>query len=360
MVDYLERRLKKVRTELSRQRLDAVLLTDVRNVRYLSNFSGDDSWLVVTSRDAALLTDSRYIEQARAECRHCEIVERAGSLSQACRKQLNSRRLHRAGFEADSLTWSTWQALHDDSIEWQPTSGLVEKLRRVKDPNEIRNIKRAVAVAEECFRRATAGIRPGVTEVDVANEIEITLRRLGGDCSSFDTIVLFGERCSLPHGRPGRRVLKPGEPVLIDWGVRVGEYVSDLTRTLLPSTMNSRLEAVYQAVLAAQQAAIRAARGGVAARSVDMAARRSLKRRGLDVHFRHGLGHGVGMCVHEGPVLSRHSSEKLRTGMVVTIEPGVYIPGWGGVRIEDMVQITGGGCKVLTSLPKQLKDVCVL
>jgi len=254
MIDYIERRLKKVRTRLRKQHLDAFLISDILNVRYLSGFTGDDSWLLVAEDHAALLTDSRYTEQAQAECRHCRVVQRSRSLHETCLEFLKRCHLEQVGFEADSLTYAAWQDLQDEAVRWQPTRGIVEDLRRKKDRQEMKKIRQAVAAAEECFRAVAPGVRPGVTEAEVANEIEVTLRRLGAEGSSFETIVLFGERTSLPHGRPGNRVLKPGEPVLIDWGARVGQYVSDLTRMLLPSTMSTKLKRVYRAVLAAQQA----------------------------------------------------------------------------------------------------------
>jgi len=358
--DYFQMRLAKLRSRLRKKRLDALLITGATNVRYISGFTGDDSWFVSGREEAALLTDSRYTEQAQSECAHCEVIERKGSMRDTCLKYLKARTIRTVGFEADSISYGEWQRLQGGPAEWRPTSGLVEDLRLIKDAGEIKNIRQAAAIAEECFESIREWIRPGVTEGLVANEIENMLRRLGASASSFETIVLFGQRSSLPHGRPGRRVLRPGEPVLIDWGARLGLYNSDLTRMLLPSTISTKLERIYKAVLEAQQAAIDAARPGMAAGDLDAVARNRLKRARLGRRFGHGLGHGVGMEVHEAPTIRQASGAELRPGMVFTIEPGAYMPGWGGVRIEDMIQLTRKGRRVLTSLPKKLEDVCVL
>jgi len=358
--DYLQRRLTKLRDRLRKSKLDALLVTDAANVRYMSGFTGDDSWLVVAADRAALLTDSRYTEQAEGECRHCEVVGRRASLRDACTGYLKAHKLQTAGFEADSLAYGEWLGLKDGPVRWQPTTAMVEKLRLIKDASEIKKIRQAAVVAEKCFERISGWIKPGMTEAQVAGEIEYILRRLGADGSSFETIVLFGERTSLPHGRPGERALQPGEAVLIDWGARLCLYNSDLTRMLLPSTISAKLERIYRAVLEAQQAAIDAARPGMTAHELDAVARDRLKKARLATRFGHGLGHGLGMEIHEGPTVKRGGDTRLRPGMVFTIEPGAYMPGWGGVRIEDMVQLTRTGRRVLTSLPKDLEDVCVL
>jgi len=326
----------------------------------MSGFTGADSWLVVARDGAALLTDSRYTQQAGFECRHCGVTTRKGTLRDACIKHLKSHGLRIVGFEADSIAYAQWRKLENDAIEWRPTSGMIENMRLIKDAGEIKSIRRAATVAEKCFQSIREWISPGMTERQVANKIEFELRRLGAQSSSFETIVLFGERSSLPHGRPGQRSLGPGEPVLIDWGARLDLYNSDLTRMLLPSTIGSKLKRIYRAVLVAQQAAIDAARPGMTGRELDAVARNHLTRARLGNRFGHGLGHGVGMEIHEAPVVGHTNDARLRPGMVFTIEPGVYIPGWGGIRIEDMVQLTRTGRRILTALPKKLEEVCVL
>ena len=358
--DYLQRRLDAVRRRLVRLKVDVLLVTNAVNVRYASGFTGDDSWLVVGRERAALITDSRYTEQAAAECPLCDIVERKGTLHEACLRHLASSRARAAGFE-ESIPYAEWRRLADaGGVEWRPAAGIIEKLRLVKDAGEIAAIRRAIDIAEDAFRAVVPFVRPGVTEAGVANEIERLLRSLDAAGSSFETIVLFGERASLPHGRPGGRVLRPGEAVLIDWGARLGLYNSDLTRMLLPGTMSRKLERIYGAVLDAQQAALDAARPGMSSNELDAAARGRLGAARLAGRFGHGLGHGVGMEIHEGPAVSRLSRQRLAAGMVVTIEPGVYIPGWGGVRIEDMVLLTRTGRRVLTALPRNMEEVCVL
>ena len=248
------------------------------------------------------------------------------------------------------MLYEQWGCLRCEGVEWVATSGLVEGLRLIKDGGEVAAIERAIWVAEEAFRRVRPLVRPGVSELWVANELECVMRGLGAAGGAFETIVLFGERGSLPHGGPSERVLGVGEPVLVDWGARVGLYNSDLTRVLVPSKMSGRFERVYEVVRGAQAAALGAVRSGMGVAELDGVARGRIARAGLGRWFRHGLGHGVGMEIHEGPTLSAVGKGVLRPGMVFTVEPGVYVPGWGGVRIEDMVLLTRRGPRVLTGL----------
>ena len=390
--DVFQRRRGRVQVRLRRLKLDGLLVTNVTNVRYLSGFTGDSSWLVVGRGEgerggredgrtggreegvrgrggeggtggreegrgagATLITDSRFAEQAHDECAGCAVVVRKGPLHAVCGRVVRAMGLRRVGFEGRGLVYEEWSRLQDGGVTvWVPTAGLVEELRMVKDADEVAAIVRAIRVAEECFRRVRVMVRPGVSEAGVANEIECVLRRLGAAGSSFETIVLFGERGSLPHGRPSGRVLRAGEPVLVDWGARVGLYNSDLTRVLVPSTMSARFERVYRTVLAAQAAALRGARPGMRACVLDGVARGRIAGARLGSRFGHGLGHGVGMEIHEGPAVSALSKDTLRPGMVFTVEPGVYVPGWGGVRIEDMVLLTRSGPRVLTGLPREM------
>ena len=356
----ISRRQKALRAKMSRRGFDAFLITNPHNVRYFCGFTGDDSWVVLTAGRCALLTDSRYTEQARSECCHCDVLERKGSLHALCRQFLSENEARIVGFESDAVTYRLWSLLQGDGLEWQPSTGLVESQRMTKDPEEVRRIGRAISVAQAAFLQVRELIKPGVTEVWLANKLDAIQRQLGASGSSFEPIVLFGERASLPHGRPSERVLKEGEQVLIDWGARVGLYDSDLTRVLLPSKISGKLRRIYQIVLDAQRAAIDAAKPGMSGRQLDAVARKVIEKAHYGKAFGHGLGHGVGLEIHEGPVLSRFSTDELKPGMVVTIEPGIYIPGWGGVRIEDMILITRTGRRVLTSLPKSMDEVCVI
>ncbi|HUS57436.1 MAG TPA: Xaa-Pro peptidase family protein [Planctomycetota bacterium] len=359
-VDYIQRRQSAVRREIAKRGLDALLITNPHNVGYLCGFTGGDSWAIVTADYAALLTDSRYTEQAQNECRHCQVLERTGYLHDLCKEGFRRLKARNAGFESHHVTFRQWSCLQDSQIEWQPTFGIVESQRIVKDAGEIESILRAVNVAQAAFNQVQGLIKPGVTELEIAHAIDGIQRQLGASGSSFEPIVSFGERGSLPHGQPGARVLQPAEPVLIDWGARVGLYNSDLTRVLLPSKINSKLKRIYQTVLHAQRAAIDAAKPGMTGQQLDAIARKVIEKARFGRYFGHGLGHGVGLEVHEAPALSRFSNDQLSAGAVVTIEPGIYLAGWGGVRIEDMILLTRTGRKVLTSLPKNMDEVCVL
>jgi len=345
---------------LAKEKLDALLVTNPVNVQYLSGFSGCDSWFLAGLTHAVLLTDSRYTEQAEAECLNCRVFQRNGSLYDACSKFLKSWGVKSAGFEADSLTYAQCQKLTEFPSAWRPLQGSVERLRMIKDPLEIEGIRRAISIAEEAFVNVSAGIRPGMTEIEVAGDLDAEMRRLGACGSAFETIVLFGERTSLPHGRPSLRKLHQGDPVLIDWGARAGLYNSDLTRMLLPSTIKGKLERIYLTVLEAHLAAVDAARPGMAAKQLDAVARDHIKSRRMGKRFGHGLGHGVGMEVHEAPHIAASAQTELKAGMVFTIEPGIYLPGWGGVRIENMIRLTRNSRQLLTHLPVSLEKACIL
>ena len=359
--DYILSRIGKIQKLVKCNKLDALLVTNPTNVSYLSGFTGNDSWLLVGRNDPPLLiTDSRYMEQAHAQCPHCNPADRKGPIHHACLKLLHAAGSSVVGFESDSLTYEQWAALRQPDLDWQPTSGLVAGMRIIKDPGEVDAIRRAITIAQEAFIRVRDWVRPGMTEAQVASEIDAVMRQLGASGSAFPTIVLFGERCSMPHGQPGLRMLKAGEPVLIDWGARVGLYNCDLTRMLLPSKISTKLERVYRTVLAAQQAAMHAGRPGMAARELDAAARDYITKARMGHRFGHGLGHGVGIDIHEAPSINPKSTLSIQPGMVFTIEPGIYIPGWGGVRIEDMVIITRDGHTALTSLAKDMEEVRVL
>jgi len=357
VVDRHRKRRERVQAAVRRLKLDALLISDTSNVRYVSGFTGDSSWLLVGAAGVpVLITDGRFVDQARAECAGCRIYERKLSLVDTCRELVSISRWRRVGVESDAVSYGAWKGLQGGDATWEGTAGVVEGLRAVKDREEVDAIRAAIAVAERAFLMVRGIVRPGMREIDVSNELECVMRHLGAAGESFGTIVLFGERSLLPHGQPGQRVLQPGELVLIDWGARLGLYNSDLTRMLLPGTIGRKLERVYRVVLEAQQAAIGAARPGMLCEELDEVARRLIRKAGLGKFFRHGVGHGVGMDIHECPRVTAGSKTALRQGMVITVEPGVYVPGWGGIRIEDMVLITRSGGEVLTSLAKGMEE----
>lgn len=352
-------------TELETE-IDALLVTDETNVRYLSGFTGDSSWLLVRRSGAAtILSDGRYEIQLRQECPNLPAMIRPPSqkindlLVQAV---CDDSTLTRIGMEADHVRVAmlgAWQEKMEE-ITWVETSGLVENLRAIKDAGEIATIRRSIVIAQQAFRAVTARFSSTKTEQDIHYELEAEMRRLGAAGVSFHPIVAAEPRGALPHYRPGNIPLGACRTLLIDWGAKVDGYCSDLTRTLhrpgTRSATSDRYAAAYEAVLESQLAAIAKIRDGVAAVDVDRAARSVLEKSGLGDAFQHGLGHGFGLEIHENPRLGPNSEETLRSGMVVTVEPGVYFEGEFGIRIEDDVLVTDSGCELLSDLPKGLDD----
>ncbi|MEW6357454.1 MAG: Xaa-Pro peptidase family protein [Planctomycetota bacterium] len=359
----ITQRLHKFRAILHREKLDALIVSNVNNVRYLSGFTGDDSILFVAEGETVLVTDSRYTEQAGKEAgpHGVEVVERKKSLVEALGVLVKSKRLKKVGFESGSTTVDFHKRLSDSlkGATLHPTGRLVERLREIKDASEITTIRQAIRAAEEGLRAALPSIRPGVAETDIAAEIEHQMRKRGADAGAFPIIVAGGERASLPHARPTGRRIRAGEAVLIDWGARLEFYNSDLTRVFFLGTIPPVWKRRYEIVLRAQSAALKVIRKGVMTKTVDRAARNVFKARRLAKRFGHGVGHGVGLEVHEAPGLNRSSESKLKPGMIFTVEPGIYFPDWGGIRIEDMVLITKRGAEVLTRFEKHPNQVII-
>ncbi|MFP4058000.1 MAG: M24 family metallopeptidase [Candidatus Brocadiia bacterium] len=354
-------RMDRLRYALRQDRLDALLVAHGANVTYLSGFRGDSACLLVGADRTWLVTDGRYAEQAQAEAPRCELVVHDDSLLAAAAGTCSQAGLKRVGFETTALTVADHERFVAalDGAETVGRKDLVENLRAVKDEGEIELIREAAAAADAAFRALRDRLAPGQSERQAAARLDYEMRLHGASKPAFDTIVAGRERASLPHAEATDAVLRPGDAVLIDWGAVRRLYCSDCTRMLFLGPPDDRWRAVYEAVRAAQEAAREVVRPGVALREVDAAARRSLDQAGHGEAFVHGLGHGVGLRVHEQPSLSRRAEGQLAEGMVVTLEPGVYLPGWGGVRIEDLVVVRADGAEVLSSLPKTL-DTAIL
>ena len=287
-------------------------------------------------------------------------IRRTGvNILDATARLLRSTGVGRLAIEGDSMTVGMREKLADlvPKLQMVIASGLVERLRRIKDKAEIAEIRQAIEYAEKAFAVIRASLRPDWTEKQVADELEHQMRLFGAKTSAFASIVAVGARAALPHARPGQRTIGSAEVVLVDWGADSGLYRSDLTRVLVTGRISPKLERVYRVVLKAQLAGIAAIRPGVACTAVDRAARRVIEKAGYGRYFGHGLGHGLGLQIHEAPRLAANYPGVLRPGMVVTVEPGIYLPGWGGVRIEDDVLVTRNGHEVLTSVPKRLEEV---
>lgn len=334
--------------------IDCLLVWQPENRRYLSGFTGTSGALVVTDRAAMLVTDFRYVEQAASQAHGIQVVKHEGRPLETLAglfAQIGARRI---GFEATHLTVSQYRELEERITGGNlvATTGLVEKLRLCKDDGELARIERAAASADRAFAHVLDIIRPGISEQKVALELEMFMKREGAEKPAFDFIVASGPRSSLPHGVAGERLLEEGDLVTLDFGCVLDGYCSDLTRTVVLGAPSPRQQEIYDLVLKAQQAGLAAVSPGEKASAVDEACRQVIRAAGYGDHFGHGTGHGVGLSVHEGPTVSARSDTVLEPGMVITVEPGVYLPGWGGVRLEDMVAITADGARILTRAPK--------
>lgn len=354
--DPLGRRRNRLIRRFEEARIDGLLVTNVQNVRYLSGFTGGDGALLVTPAETSLLTDGRYDEQAARETRGIEIRVRKKELMAFAAWTVRKAGVARLGVEAAAITLAESEALKQGlrKVELKPVSGLIEKLRIIKDRTEIATIRQAVWIAERAFLATLEQIEPGKTELAIARRLDRAMEDLDAEGPAFPTIVAAGKRSSLPHARPTNRKVRKGDAVLVDWGARLDGYHSDLTRMVFLDRISPWFKRLYEAVLGAQRRAIAQMRPGRRTGSVDASVRACLKAHRLNKYFTHGLGHGLGLMIHETPVLGARGQEVLKPGMVCTAEPGVYFPGRGGVRIEDDILITHKGHRVLTSLPKSL------
>ncbi len=358
------RRRELVRKLLRSKKLDALLVTAEKNVAWLTGFTGDSTWLIVTQNGEQLLSDSRFTTQIEEECPGVAsfIRESTERLSDVAVAQLKGHGVERCGFEGHALTWETANSLQSHASEgfWTAVNWEIEQLRAIKDKDEIAEIRSAIRLAERGFEYFKAILTPQQTERQLAALLEQAMREFGAVGCSFPAIIAVGDRAALPHYRPGDITVTQSSTLLIDWGARTRSgYVSDLTRTLLTGKKDKTYERVYKTVLEAQQRAIEAIAPGVLCRDVDAVARQIIQKAGYGKNFGHGLGHGIGLDVHELPRLAGSSGTVLKPGMVVTVEPGIYLPGWGGVRIEDDVLVTRDGFEVLSSTPKGWNDIAV-
>lgn len=351
-----ERRVTELRKTIETEKLDGILISNVPNVTYVSGFTGDDSLALVTMDETCLITDFRYVEQAQQECPGWEVVRRKDDIWGAVKGVLAESGVKRLGFETAHLTHRNAQKLAAaaDGIELVPLEDRVEKLRMVKDPEEVRAIEAALACQEEALVEIKSWVKPGMTEKEVARELDYRMRCHGAERSAFETIVAAGERGSLPHAHATERVIGQGDALLIDWGARRFFYNSDLTRMLHFGSVTPEFEKVYGIVRQAQEAALSVIGPELTFSQVDGAARTVIRDAGYGEQFGHSLGHGVGLEVHESPVVKEGNEERLQPGVVFTVEPGVYIPGWGGVRIEDVVLVSRDGGRMLSSCEKDL------
>ncbi|MCI0705518.1 MAG: Xaa-Pro peptidase family protein [Planctomycetia bacterium] len=380
-MNYLLQRRSTLAQTLKKHGVDAFLVTASVNVTYLTGFTGEASYYVGTAKNSILVSDSRFEEQIKEECSQVDAHIRPHNKTtiEAAVDVLNKSGAKSVGVEGNRITLGELDQLKElaPKLNFVAVDSAVESQRVIKDPGEVEKIREAVRVAERAYRMFTATLREADTEKDMVDALEGYIRRAGGRSSSFPPIVAVGERGALPHAPPTAKQLGEGSKLLVDWGADL-LYKSDMTRTLrspfgtAPSRRNKMervgfdFDEVYGIVLAAQNAALAAIKPGVKAKEVDAAARKVIsttKLKKSDVklgdYFTHGLGHGIGLEVHEAPRVRANSEDTLEAGMVITIEPGVYIPGWGGIRIEDDVLVTHNGCSLLTTLPREATTVSV-
>lgn len=356
----MKHRIAALRGLIARHRADSFVSLDPPVNEYLTGFHGSASAVVVAPRSAALLCDFRYTEQAMAQARGCRVREVAGDLETAAGAALAEAGCALALFEPDRISVATHGRLRAAFTggRLRAAPGLTDPLRAVKDADEAARMRRATDIAEAALSAVLRRLKKGDTERAVAAMLEHEFRKRGAQKASFDTTVLFGAHSSLPHGKPGDTPLKRGDIVLVDCGCVVDGYCSDLTRTaVFGSIPGAWFEDIYACVLEAQLAGLAAVRPGAGAAAVDRACRDVIERAGHGARFGHGTGHGVGLEIHEFPRLNQHSTTVLAPGMAVTVEPGIYLPGRGGVRIEDLVVVTPQGCDVLNKLPKELQVI---
>jgi Xaa-Pro aminopeptidase len=346
-------KIAKVREKLREKGFEALLIKSLPNIYYLSGFTSEDAWLLLTLENSYLLTDFRYLEQAASEANGFEIVRIDNNWEVVLAKLAANFKV--IGIEEDILTWAEYRKIKQtlSSPTLADASALLKELRQIKEPSEIEKISQAVRITDEALAEVLEKISGGLREEEIALALEFALRRRGASGKSFEFIVASGERSSLPHGTASGKTLQRGELLTIDFGAKYQWYCSDLTRTVILGEPEPKQQEIYNIVLEAQLAALAAIKPGMSGQEVDAVAREIIKSYGYGEYFGHGLGHSVGLEIHESPRFSPSESKTLKPGMIMTVEPGIYIRGWGGVRIEDMVLVTENGVEVLTQAPKQ-------
>ncbi len=348
----------KIESILQKKSVEGILFFSPENIRYLTGFSGSEGYLLTGKDELFLLVDSRYLTQAREEAKGCRVslVEKRITGLAA---QVSSLGLKRLGVEALGISLALFEELQKamEKVELVPIKDELEKLRGSKNAEEIALIRKASEIAEAAWAEVLALVVPGVQEADLALELEYRMKKRGAERIAFDTIVAAGPRAALPHAQPTTRPIEQGDLLLFDFGCRYGGYCSDESCTVIVNRATAEQRRIYGIVRDAHDKAIEQVKPGERLAVIDAAAREYIHHAGHEAHFGHGTGHGVGLAVHEWPVVGKDSPDVAEEGMVFTIEPGIYIPGWGGVRIEDIVAVTAAGCEVLTAISKDLMIV---
>lgn len=348
-------RLDKVRAVYDSQNIDAIWITNDKNLRYLANFTGSAGEVIITRDKAYFVTDFRYKEQAKEQAKGLEVVIHSGDLHGEIKNILVDNKIERLGVEADSLILATYLKVKDlFEAEIVPTNGVVEKIREVKEDSEVELIKEACEITDQAFDHILTFIKPGVTEIEVANELEHFLKGKGATAMSFDTIVASGIRSSMPHGVASEKVIEQGDMITLDFGCYYKGYSSDITRTIALGEPDPKLIEIYDIVLEAHNRVIEGTKAGMTGKEIDALARDYITEKGYGECFGHSTGHGLGLDVHEMPAVSMRYDQPVTEGMVITDEPGIYVEGLGGVRIEDDLLIQKDGVLSLNHSPKEL------
>ncbi|MDC3414420.1 Xaa-Pro peptidase family protein [Aquibacillus sp. 3ASR75-11] len=348
-------KLDDLRQSLQNENVDAILITNGKNRRYLTGFTGTSGVVLVTHEQALFITDFRYIEQANEQIEGFDIIEHKQSIVKEVAEQLSNRNISKVGFEKDDLTYAIFEQ-YKEAVNgaFIPVSGIVERLRLIKSDDELQILKDAAQIADKAFKHILTFIKPGVKEIDVSNELEFFMRKEGATSSSFDIIVASGVRSALPHGVASTKVIEAGELVTLDFGALYKGYCSDITRTVAVGEISKELKTIYDTVLEAQKRGMDGIKAGITGADADALTRDYIKEKGYGDFFGHSTGHGIGLDVHEGPGLSFRTNKPLEPGMVVTVEPGIYVPNVGGCRIEDDTIVTKDGNERITHSPKEL------
>lgn len=356
-----KKRIKIVREEFKNKKIDGFIVSDLGNVEYLTGFSGSFGYVLILKKTEYLFTDKRYHGRVKKEAGSIKIKYVKEKFFSEIMPILKKYKVKSLGLESSAVTYDEWKSWKKNikKIRLVPVKQLVERKREIKDKGEIRAICRAIKITEHSLTKVIRKIKRGVTEKQIALEIDNSMRKGSDAQPSFSTIVAFGENSAVPHAKPTVSKLNSNSIILIDIGTYTSNYSSDLTRTLCMGRITRAFRDVYSTVLEAQKRAIEGVRPGRKIADIDRAARDHIKAKGYGRYFTHGLGHGIGRSVHELPVISFNNKGVLKEGMIFTIEPGIYIPGWGGVRIEDIVLVTKAGVKVLTSFPKELNETVI-
>lgn len=356
-------RIERLLERLEKESLDGLLLLKTsalrnQNVRYITGFTGSTAYVLISKQRRVLLTDARYDEQAAEECPEFE-VKRHGKVWEMLQEIIDDAGLKRLGYDASGLTAKSLEIVQKSirGVEWVSTDGLINEIRAVKEPEEIERISIAAEISDKLFEHALSKVRAGMTERELGLEFEIESRRLGADGLAFDLIVVSGARSSHQHGAPSEKVMERGDFVTMDFGAMYQGYCSDMTRTIVIGKADARQKEVYETVKRAQEKGVELVTAGAIPREITAEVCKILDEAGFEEHASRGVGHGVGLDVHELPYIGGNEGPPLAAGNVVTVEPGIYIPGWGGVRIEDLVLVTEDGPRRLTKSTKELIEV---